>query len=104
MNNQHQQLISDLSTDSTILLTSLLCTEDPNSWDEIKYTVICPLPLLTLEMALNRVISKDQKLPGTPPPQQINQALSYAKQKREQYLKIIAAEDEPTKKNATVKI
>ena len=103
MINQHQQLISDLTSDSTILLTSLLCTEDPNCWDEIKYTVICPLPLLTLEMALNRVVSKDQKPPGTPTPQQINQALSYAKQKRKQYLKTIAADDEPAT-NTAVKI
>lgn len=91
MDNQYQELISTFSGKHNLLLTSLLCTENPNTWEECKHLIISSTPLLTLEMAVNRITTKSRKN-KIPTPQQIQQALSYANEKRETYLKRIATE------------
>ena len=92
MNNQYQELIFTLSGEHNMLLTSLLCTKDPGAWDDCKHVIVCPIPLLTLEMAINRVTSKEHKTSSIPSPEQIKDALNYAKEKRTQYLRYISDE------------
>ncbi|MDH3325270.1 MAG: hypothetical protein OEM38_00970 [Gammaproteobacteria bacterium] len=92
MNDQYQELISTLSGKHNILLTSLLCTDDPKTWEDCKHLIICPIPLLTLEMAINRVVAKESKTSPIPTPEEIRKALNYANQKRTQYLQHTAAE------------
>lgn len=87
MNNQYQELVSTLSGNHNVLLTSLLCTEDAATWEECKHLIICSTPLLTLEMAINRVINKEHKTSKIPSPEDIAKALNYANQKRNEYLK-----------------
>jgi len=86
MNSQFQDLVSTLSKGHSVLLTSLLCTENPTSWDDCKHIVVCPIPLLTLEMAINRVIVEKKKSGEIPSPEQIKTALEYAQTKRKHYL------------------
>jgi len=87
MNDQYQELVYTLSGKHNLLLTSLLCTTDLKSWEECKHIIICSIPLLTLEMAINRVTNKDQKTSPIPSPEQINDALNYAREKQRQYLR-----------------
>lgn len=87
MNKQYQDLISTFSGDHNILLTSLLCTEKPDNWEECKHLIVCSTPLLTLEMAINRVTTEKRKKNEIPSPDQIQSALNYANEKKEQYLK-----------------
>jgi len=90
MNDQYQELVSTLSGKHNMLLTSLLCTEDSGTWEDCKHLIVCPIPLLTLEMAINRVAVKDRKKSSIPTPEQIKLALNYANEKRTQYLQFIA--------------
>ncbi|MDH5257200.1 MAG: hypothetical protein OEX07_04310 [Gammaproteobacteria bacterium] len=92
MNDLYQELVSTLSGKHNILLTSLLCTEDLDTWEECKHLIVCPIPLLTLEMAINRVSTRSGKRSTIPTPEEIKDALIYANQKRTQYLQHIAAE------------
>lgn len=89
MNDQFQTLVSTFSGNHNVLLTSLLCTESPQAWEECKHLIVCSTPLLTLEMAINRVTIKGRDKRDIPTPEQIQKALDYANEKRVQYLKHI---------------
>jgi len=86
MNEQYQELIATLSKNHSLLLTSLLCTEDPVSWEECRHLVICPLPLLTLEMTIRRLNSDNDKTSSIPSPREIQDAIVYAQDKYKHYL------------------
>ena len=74
-----QELFADLNNNHQIILTSLLSSEDAESWSNSKYLIVSHNPFLTLEMAVNRVCQRNRKLPPTPA--QIYSALQYAKEK-----------------------
>ena len=92
MSDQYQELISAFSGSHNTLLTSLLCTENPTSWEDCKHLIVCPIPLLTLEMAINRVCAKGRKKHEIPTPEMIRKALTYANEKRMQYQNHIITE------------
>ncbi len=92
MNDRYQELISSFSGNHNVLLTSLLCTESTTTWAECKHLIVCPVPLLTLEMAVNRVRTGARKKNNIPTPEQIKEALNYASNKRVQYLANISNE------------
>ena len=84
MEKSYQDLIAQLAGNQNVLLTTLISGNDPESWEESKYIVVSHTPLLTLEMAVNRVCFREKKSP--PSPAQIYAALEYAKKKSQQYI------------------
>ena len=84
MNKAYQELIASLSGQQQLLLTTLLSCEDTESWEQSKHLIVCPMPLLTLEMAINRVSTRTSD--SIPSPKQIYDALNYAVLKHQQYL------------------
>lgn len=92
MNDQYQELISTLSKNHSLLLTSLLSTEDPLAWEECRHLVICPIPLLTLEMTIHRLHSGEEKRSSIPSPRDIQDAIKYAQDKYKHYLLNITKE------------
>ncbi|MDX1811348.1 MAG: hypothetical protein R3240_05335, partial [Gammaproteobacteria bacterium] len=86
MDNNYQELIARLSNQQTMLLTTLLSSDNQETWNEHKHTIISHTPLLTLEMAVNRVCQREHNTPPTPA--QIYAALEYAKRKNQQFSKI----------------
>ena len=85
MNAQYQDLVSTFTDQHNLLLTSLLCTDDPETWENCKHLIICATPLLTLEMAINRITCKENNRTLIPTPKQIQNALQYAQIKKQQY-------------------
>lgn len=85
MEQYYQELVATLTGRHNILLTSLLSSDDPDSWEQSKYIIISHAPLLTLEMAVNRICQRRPNV--APTPAQIYAALEYAKKKNQQYAK-----------------
>lgn len=92
MNEQYQELISTLSKNHSLLLTTLLSTEDPVAWEECRHLVICPIPLLTLDMAIHRLNTGEEKRASIPSPSDIRDAIKYAQEKYKHYLLNITKE------------
>ena len=85
MEKNYQELIAMLTGKQNLLLTSLLSGEDPELWEQSKYIIVSHNPLLTLEMAVNRVCERENN--SVPTPNQIYKALEYSKAKSEQHQK-----------------
>jgi len=86
MDRAYQELYASLSGHYNVLLTSLLCCQDEESWQNSKHLVICSMPFLTLEMAIKRVTDLEKH--SIPSPSDIYKALNYAKKKHKQAIKI----------------
>jgi len=86
MNNRLQELMSFLSTNQGLTLTSILSVTDATAWKQTKHVILSTTPFLTLEMAVNRV-SNNRKRNSIPEPQLIYEAIKYASLKRKQYIK-----------------
>lgn len=85
MDKNTRELIAQLSGQQTLLLTTLLSSDSPENWEDHKHTIVSHTPLLTLEMAVNRVCRREHGIPPTPA--QIYAALEYAKHKNQQFTK-----------------
>lgn len=80
MEKLYQDLIATLSGQQNLILTSLLSATDQDSWEENKHIIVSHAPFLTLEMAVNRITQRKQN--SIPSPNEIFQALEYAKNKQ----------------------
>jgi len=77
MNKSLQELILDLPSSDTMLLTVLLNEIVPENWEKNKHLIICSAPKLTLEMAINDIAH--YKHNSIPSPKLIHDALKYAR-------------------------
>lgn len=84
MNKKLQELIFNLPSNNIVLLTTLLSERNHENWENNKHLIVCNMPLLTLEMAVNKVGSLMQGV--IPEPKLIHAALIYAQDERAQYL------------------
>ncbi len=88
MNYKLQELMSFLSINQSLTLTSILSVTDATAWEQTKHIIISTTPFLTLEMAINR-ISNNRKRNSIPEPHHIYEAIKYASLKRKQYVKCL---------------
>jgi len=80
MNKMYSELLAPLPVKHQALILALLNSVDTESWYNAKHLIVCSNPLLTLEMAVNRI--NDRERNDLPTCEDIQQALSYADQKR----------------------
>lgn len=79
-----KDLFGSLSKNNQDLLNKLLNAPDNETWEIARRIVVSPAPLLTLDMAVSRVIEgKTQKCPD---PFTVYRAIDYAVKKHKQFL------------------
>lgn len=86
MNNQYAGLLNQLPIKHQSTLIALLSYVDSESWYNAKHLIVCSNPLLTLEMAINRISNRERN--EIPDCNDIAQALAYAEKKRIQSLEL----------------
>ena len=75
-----------LSTANRTLLRSLLRQPTEEAWIRAKSIVICPLPLMTLNMAVHRISHRVRPAHETPDAFTLYRAIKYSLDKHAQFL------------------
>ena len=74
-----------LSVANQQLIEQMLDQPTLETWQQARHVIISPAPVLTLDMAINRIAGKrDNRIPS---PFTVYRALDYALKKREHYLR-----------------
>lgn len=88
MNETLETLISNLPKGNTLLLTALLSEHSLEGWNKNRHIIVCNVPRLSLEMAINRATDFERNT--IPCPKQIHEALKSIQQSSQHSLAMIA--------------